>query len=196
MPLLMGTTAVPPRAVSGKPWRADVSDPPVRLRLVGLARGALGQEHARTYGRKQLTANERRPWLRTMSIWWSACMRTPCAMPSRSSLSGYPWPGPAAARTVFASCSGHPGTRVSEQHRQAVKSALVRRWVRLCVAGNGKEWNRGCLHQTKSSIISLRCTCLALPATRWLDDPRERAVLAYIDSSIGNTVDSRQYSQV
>jgi hypothetical protein len=39
-----------------------------------------------------------------------------------------------------------------------------------------KEWNRGCLHQTKSSGISLRCTCLALPATRWLDDPRERAV--------------------
>jgi hypothetical protein len=29
-----------------------------------------------------------------------------------------------------------------------------------------KEWNRGCLHQTKSSGISLRCTCLALPATR------------------------------
>jgi hypothetical protein len=39
-----------------------------------------------------------------------------------------------------------------------------------------KEWNRGCLHQTKSSGISLRCTCLALPATRWLDDPRARAV--------------------
>jgi hypothetical protein len=33
-----------------------------------------------------------------------------------------------------------------------------------------KEWSRGCLHQTKSSGISLRCTCLALPATRWLDD--------------------------
>jgi hypothetical protein len=45
--------------------------------------------------------------------------------------------------------------------------------VRLAVE---KEWNRGCLHQTKSSGISLRRTCLALPATRWLDDPRERAV--------------------
>jgi hypothetical protein len=33
------------------------------------------------------------------------------------------------------------------------------------------------LHQTKSSSgISLRCTCLALPATSWLDDPRERDV--------------------
>jgi hypothetical protein len=39
-----------------------------------------------------------------------------------------------------------------------------------------KERNRSCLHQMKSSGISLRCTCLALPATRWLDDPRERAV--------------------
>ena len=74
---------------------------------------------------------------------------------------------------VVASCSVHP---VSERHRQAVQSALVRRWVRPCDAGIGKEWNRGCLHETKSSGISLRCTCLALPATRWLDDPRERAV--------------------
>jgi hypothetical protein len=46
-----------------------------------------------------------------------------------------------------------------------------------------KEWNRGCLHQTKSSGKSLRCTCLALPAFRWLDDPRERAVHRLIDSS-------------
>jgi hypothetical protein len=38
-----------------------------------------------------------------------------------------------------------------------------------------KEQNRGRLHQTKSSYISLRCTCLALPATRWLDNPRSRA---------------------
>jgi hypothetical protein len=75
---------------------------------------------------------------------------------------------------VVASCSVHP---VSERHRQALQSALVRRWVRPCDAGIGKECNRGgCLHQTKSSGISLRCTCLALPATRWLDDPRERAV--------------------
>jgi hypothetical protein len=74
---------------------------------------------------------------------------------------------------VVASCSVHP---VSERHRLAVQSALVRRWVRPCDAGIGKEWNRGCLHATKSSGISLRCTCLALPATRWLDDPRERAV--------------------
>jgi hypothetical protein len=44
------------------------------------------------------------------------------------------------------------------------------------VATFREKWNRGCLHQTKSSGISLRCTCLALPATRWLDVPRERAV--------------------
>jgi hypothetical protein len=31
--------------------------------------------------------------------------------------------------------------------------------------------------------ISLRCTCLALPATRWLDDPRERAVHRLIGRS-------------
>ena len=74
---------------------------------------------------------------------------------------------------VVASCSVHP---VSERHRQAMQSTLVRRWVRPCDAGIGKGWNRGCLHETKSSGISLRCTCLALPATRWLDDPRERAV--------------------
>jgi hypothetical protein len=66
---------------------------------------------------------------------------------------------------VVASCSVHP---VSERHRQAMQSALVRRCVRPCDAGIGKEWNRGCLHETKSSDISLRCTCLALPATRWL----------------------------
>jgi hypothetical protein len=40
---------------------------------------------------------------------------------------------------VVASCSVHP---VSERHRQAVQSALVRRWVRPCDAGIGKEWNR------------------------------------------------------
>jgi hypothetical protein len=33
--------------------------------------------------------------------------------------------------TVVASCSVHP---VSERHRQAVQSALVRRWVRPCDA--------------------------------------------------------------
>jgi hypothetical protein len=50
---------------------------------------------------------------------------------------------------VVASCSVHP---VSERHRQAVQSALVRRWVRPCDAHacwHWKEWNRGCLHQTK-----------------------------------------------
>jgi hypothetical protein len=40
---------------------------------------------------------------------------------------------------VVASCSVHPVTRVSKQHRQAMQSALVRRWVRPCDAGNGKR---------------------------------------------------------
>jgi hypothetical protein len=70
----------------------------------------------------------------------------------------YP-PSVCSVTRVVASCSVHP---VSERHRQAVQSALVRRWVRPCDAGIGKEWNRGCLHETKSSGISLRCTCLAL----------------------------------
>jgi hypothetical protein len=72
-------------------------------------------------------------------------------------------PSVCSSLRAVASCSVHP---VSEQHRQAVQSALVRRWVRPCDAGIGKEWNRGCLHETKSSGILLRCTCLALPATR------------------------------
>jgi hypothetical protein len=42
-------------------------------------------------------------------------------------------------RRVVASCSVHP---VSEQHRQAVQSELVRSWVRRCDAGDGKRMER------------------------------------------------------
>jgi hypothetical protein len=67
----------------------------------------------------------------------------------------YPPHGPQrrgfAEMMVVASCSVHP---VSEQHRQAVQSALVRRcFVGRCIA----------------------MICLALPAMRWLDDPPLRA---------------------
>jgi hypothetical protein len=41
---------------------------------------------------------------------------------------------------VVASCFlDRSVTRVSEQHRQAMQSALVQRWVRPCDAGNGKR---------------------------------------------------------
>jgi hypothetical protein len=86
---------------------------------------------------------------------------------------------------VVASRSVHQVTRVSEQHRQLRDMQCCQCNPRLF--GDGfvpvtlamkKEWNGGCLHQTQSSGTSLRCNCLALPATRWLDDPRgrERAV--------------------
>jgi hypothetical protein len=45
---------------------------------------------------------------------------------------------PPVSVRVVASCSVHPVTRVSEQHRQACNLSLfVRRWVRHCDAGNG-----------------------------------------------------------
>jgi hypothetical protein len=80
---------------------------------------------------------------------------------------------------VVASCSVHPVTRVSVQHSYTDRQCNPRLFgdgFVLVTLAMGKEWNRGCLHQTKSSGISLRCTCLALPATRWLDDARERPV--------------------
>jgi hypothetical protein len=51
---------------------------------------------------------------------------------------------------VVASCSVH---LVSEQHRQAVQSALVRRWVRPCDAGIGKRMNGSCLLPASDEVI-------------------------------------------
>jgi hypothetical protein len=55
----------------------------------------------------------------------------------------------------------------SEQRRRRCNPRLFGDGFVLVTLAMEKEWYRDCMHQTKSSGIALRCTCLALPATRW-----------------------------